>query len=321
MSAEATFYQCDETIDNTPDAAVSSGEVRQMSDGRAGVASGDNALNTLVGLRTEGIFTVLKTASICFLDGGKVYWDHSANKAHFKKVNDRDFYIGIAVGDSASTDTTLKVNLNELPNYTVDLVRDPYITTPVGTAALNGFGTPYRDGGALRFNITATSEAQKTDAISVDGFSPSANPILEVAFRMPNGGSAGASDFSLGLANASNATDADLITDSIFFHMDGGATLIKAECDDGTNETNATTTVTSFVAGTAIANRVEGWIDCRDLTSIKFYLDGVRVASGTTFSVAAAVNTYFLLAHVEKTTGTETADMVVDWMRVRLMQQ
>ncbi len=321
MVAEASFYQCDESLDYTPDAAVLSGEVRQMSDGRAGVCVGDIAITTLGAIRTEGVFTVLKTASICFLDGGKVYWDHSANKAHFKAVNDRDFYIGVAVGDAASTDTTLKVNLNVAPRYNVELARDPYISVLVGTSALNGYGYPYREGGALRFNITATSEAQKSDAISVDGFSPAANPIVEVAFRMPNGGSAGASDFSLGLANASHATDADSITDSIFFHMDGGATLIKAECDDGTNETAATTTAVSFVAGTAVANRVEGWIDCRDLTNVKFYLDGVRVASGTTFSVAAATNTYFLLAHVEKTTGTETADMTVDWMRCRLMQQ
>jgi hypothetical protein len=250
-----------------------------------------------------------------------VFWDYSANAAHFKAVNDKDFFIGTAVGDATSASTTMVVNLNKQPVYAVDLARDSYITTPVGTQAVGGFGPPYREGGALRFNITATSEAQKADALSVDGFTPGAKAIIECAFRMPAGGSGSASDFSIGVANGTNATNADTITDSVFFHMDGGATLINAECDDGTNETAATTTGTSFTAGTALANRVEGWIDMRDLTSIKFYLDGVRVASGTTFSVAAMTNTLFLLAHVEKTTGTETADMTIDWLRARISNE
>lgn len=321
MVAEASFYQCGESLDYTPDAAASSGEVRQMSDGRAGVIVGDVAISTLGTIKTEGVFVVAKTTSMVFLDGGKVFWDHSANKAHFKAVNDRDFYIGTAVGDAASADTTMKVNLNVQPRYNVDIARDPYTTVLVGTAALNGLGYPYREGGALRFNITATSEAQKVDALSVDGFSPSANPIIEMALRLPNGGSGSASDFSIGVANATHASNADSITDSVFIHLDGGSTTINAECDDGTNETNATTTATTFTAGVALANRVECWIDMRDLTSVKFYVEGARVASGTTFSVAAMTNTLFLLAHLEKSTGTETADMIVDWLRCRLMQQ
>ena len=145
--------------------------------------------------------------------------------------------------------------------------------------------------------------------------------FVEFALRFRVGGSGAASDFSFGVANATHASDADTITDSVFFHVDGGAATIYAECDDGTNTTNATTTTVSFVAGTALANRIEGWIDMRDLASVKFYLDGVRVASGTTFSVAAMTNTMFLAVHVEKSTGTETADVIVDWARARLAQQ
>lgn len=308
-------------MDYTPDSAMTGGQVLQMRDGRAGIAPTDRDSGVQSALETEGIFTVQKTADIALLDGGKVYWDYSANKAHFKSVNDRDFYLGTAVGDAAAADTTVKVNINREPRYKMDLVRDQYISVLVGTSALNGYGYPYREGGSLRFNITATSEAQKSDALGVEGFALGANAIVEVGFHMPNGGSASASDFSLGVANASHATDADSITDSAFFHMDGGATLIKAECDDGTNETAATTTAVSFIAGTAITNRVEGWIDMRDPASLKFYVEGARVASGTTFSVAASVATWYLLAHVEKTTGTETADMTVDFLRARIAEQ
>lgn len=319
--AEAIRYQDGCSLDYTPDAAVSGGEVRQLADGRAGVVPVDVASGALGSIQTEGVFTVLKTANIVFLDGGKVFWDHSANTATFKSVSDRDFYLGTAVGDTAGSASTVKVNLNVHPVYKCDLARDAYNSVLVGTAALNGLGYPYREGGALRFNITATNEAQKVDAIGIEGFTNSANAIIECAFRMPNGGSGSASDFSIGVANATHASNADTITDSIFFHMDGGSTTINAECDDGTNETAATTTATTFTAGSALTNRVEGWIDFRDPSSVKFYLDGIRVASGTTFSVAASTATWLLLAHVEKSTGTETADMIIDWLRARTAQQ
>lgn len=318
---EASFVQCGDTLDYTPDAARLTAEVIQLPDGRCGVMCHDVASGVVGAIQTEGVFRVQKTASIVFLDGGRVFWDHSADKSHFKSVSDRDFYMGVAVGDAASAATDMLVNINVLPQYKLDLARDPYLTVPVGTQALGGFLPPAREGGAIALKLTATSEAQKSDALSVERLAPGSNPIVEMAFRMPNGGSGSASDFSIGLANATHATDADSITDSIFFHMDGGSTTINAECDDGTNETAATTTATTFTAGTALANRVEAWIDCRDLSSIKFYVEGVRVASGTTFSVAAMTNALGLLAHVEKTTGTETADMTIDWLRARIAQQ
>ena len=319
--AEALYSQSGCILNWVADAAYSNGDVVQMPDGRAGVVTVNCSSGDTVGVRVHGVEKVAKTTSMVILDGGRVYWDHSANKAHYASVSDRDFYLGVAVGDAASADTTMYVSLNVLPQYKLDLVRDPYISILVGTAALNGFGYPYREGGGLRFNITATSEAQKVDALSVERLAPGSKAIVECAFRMPNGGSGSASDFSIGLAHATHASDADSITDSIFIHMDGGSTTINAECDDGTNETAATTTATTFTAGTALTNRVEVWIDCRTLSSIKFYVNGARVASGTTFSVAAMTNALGLLAHVEKTTGTETADMTIDWLRARISQK
>lgn len=318
---EAAYYQEGCVLDYTPDADRVTAEVIQIADGRAGVMVHDVLSGVKGAVQTEGVFLVLKTTSMVILDGGRVYWDHSANKAHYASVSDRDFYLGTAVGDAASADTTMYVNINTHPQYKLDLLRDPYLTSPTGTQVLGGFLPPAREGGALLLKLTGTSEVQKADALSVERLAPGSNPIVEMAFRMPNGGSGSASDFSLGLANGTHATDADSITDSIFIHMDGGSTTINAECDDGTNETAATTTATTFTAGTALSNRVECWIDCRDLTSLKFYVNGARVASGTTFSVAAMTNALGLLAHLEKTTGTETADMTVDWLRARIAQQ
>lgn len=318
--AEANFVQDGDSIDYTPVVAVTAGELIQLSDGRAGYAATAIAAGVLGAIRVKGVVELTKTASICFLDGGKVYWDASAGKAHFKQVNDRDYYVGMVVGDTAGSASVVRVNLNVFQRTKVDLARDSYASVLVGTAALNGFGFPYREGGSLRFNITATSEAQKVDALALEGCSYAANPIVEFAFRGAVG-SGSASDFSLGVANATHASDADSITDSCFIHLNGNDLNIYAECDDGTNETTATDTTVDYVATAVLGSRVECWIDMRDMSSIKFYVDGIRVLSGTTFSMAASTATLYPIVHVEKTTGTETAAINVDWMTMRTMEQ
>jgi predicted RecA/RadA family phage recombinase len=124
--AEAELHQGDECVlDYTADAAISGGEVLQLRDGRAGVIPYDVANGEKGGAQTEGIYRVTKTAGVVILDGGRVYWDHSANAATYKTANDRDFYLGTAVGDAASADTEMYVNLNVKPVYLLDALTSP----------------------------------------------------------------------------------------------------------------------------------------------------------------------------------------------------
>lgn len=319
---EATRYQeCDDVRDYTADAALTAGEVLQLRDGRAAVIPVATASGDGVGAQTEGIFKVLKTASIVILDGGDVSWDHSANTATYNQVSDRDFFLGTAVGDAAASDAYVYVNLNKRASYKIDLIDSAFASVLVGTAAAGAFGYPARLGATAVLELSATNEAQKVDLLSIQGFAPGANPIVEVSFRVLNDGSGTTPDLSLGIADGTHASDADSIAQSVFFHLDGNTTTINAECDDGTNETAATTTATTYTEGSTLACRVEGWIDARDLSSVKFYVNGAGVASGTTFSIAAASGTLFLLAHLEKTIGTDVYRVAVDKFRVRTGQQ
>jgi len=320
--AEATLYQDDDCkLSYTADAALTAGEVLQLRDGRAAVIPLATASGDKIGAQTEGIFKVLKTASIVLLDGGKVFWDHSANTATYNQVSDRDFFLGTVVGDAAASDTYVYVNLNVEPTYKVDITRDACLSVIAGTAAAGGFGYPFQKGGSHTILLTSTNEAQKADLLSAMGFAPGSNPIIEGAFRVVSDGSGSAVDVSLGLASATHATDADSIAESAFIHLNANDTNIYAECDDGTNETAATDTTIDYTEGSALSSRVEFWIDCRDLSSVKFYINGARVLSATTFSVAAAANAWFLLAHVEKTSSTDTYELAVDWLRCRTGQQ
>lgn len=320
MTLEATYRQEGEIIDYTAVAALTGGQVIQLKDGRAAVVLTDIAAGAKGAVQVCGVYRMQKAASVVMLQGGRVYWDHSANVATFRKVNDRDFYAGRVAADAAAADTTVDVILNHDPRYDVSLAGDPYLSTNVGTAAAGGFGYPVRLGGAIILELTATSEAQKCDALSVDGFAKGANAIIEGAFRVLNKGAGAAPDVSLGVANGTHASDADSIAESIFIHLDGNNLAINAESDDGTNEIVATATTVSFVEGSDVAKRVEFWIDMRDPASVKFYIDGVAVLTATTFNVDASAGPWFLLAHLEKTTGTDVYKIAVDWLRARFAE-
>ena len=86
---EAQLIQKGQTVDWTADADYSAGAVIQLRDGRAGVVSVDCVSGALVGVHVGGIFKVLKTASMVVLIGSRLFWDHSANKAHLLHRNDR----------------------------------------------------------------------------------------------------------------------------------------------------------------------------------------------------------------------------------------
>lgn len=312
-------------------ASISVGEIWQLGSGKAGYflgipngsgyapvagSSGDRGL-----FQTADKVTVTKATGVEFLNGGRVYWDHSANNATYKKANDRDFYIGRAVGAAASSDATLLVDLNTDPPYDIDLGRDPFLSTLVGTAAAGGFGYPIRLGGCSVLELTATSEAQKVDLLSVDGFAKSANAIVEGAFRIISDGSNATQDFNIGIANGTHASDADSITESLFIHVDGNSTNLSVESDDGTTEVAATDSTADYTEGSTISSRVEFWFDLANPADTQVYLNGANVLPGSTFNVDASVGPWYLLAHLEKTSSTDTYKVAIDWLRVRFMEQ
>lgn len=300
------------------DGTITAYEVFQAPNGEAGVydLAAAVASGSYLELTTRGTFNIAKTTSMVILKGGRVYWDHSANLASYRKVNDRDFYIGRAVEDATSSAPVVVVDLNSDPRYDIDLSRDPFYTAIVGTQAINTMGL-FRRGGAHKLILSSTNEAQKVDMLSKDGFAVSANAIVEFAIEVVADGSGSAPDASFGVANATHATDADSITDSLFCHLNGNDVNIYFESDDGTTEVAATDSTLDYTEGT----RFEVWFDMRDPADVQVYVNAALVLGSTVFNVAASVATWKLLAHVEKTAAADTYDIDLDWMRVRYAEQ
>lgn len=318
MSTDAAFVRKYDDARQTAQAAAVVGDVWQLPDGRAAVVVGNALASGDRGQWTaSGQWVIPKTAGICLLDGGRVFWDRSAGAGTFRRNADRDFLLGVAVGDAASADTTCTVNLNVDPPYDRELSRDPLYAVAVGTQALGGFLPTQRRGGALKFLLSSTNEAQKTDALGKDGFDAAARAVVEFAVEVVSLGSGSAPDFNVGIASGTHATDADGIAQHLFAHVDGNSGAIKFQSKDGTHTTAATDSTKTLTAGT----RFEVWMDLRSPAAAALYVDGVRVLSGTTFDVSAAAGPLYLLAHLEKTAAADTFEVDVDWLEARFAEQ
>lgn len=319
--ADASFVRtADPTIVTLASSALI-GELRQIANGHAAYMSAfaSGVANENKNYYANNQVLITKPTGIVFLDGGKVFWDRSARTASYKAIDDADFYVGTCIGGAASDATTVGVNLNVEPRYTVDLARDGFVSVPVGTLALGGLGIESR-GGITRFVLDATSEAQKLDALSKNGFSTGSNAIVELAFTVElDGGSS--VDASIGVASTTHATDADSIAQHLLVHMDGGSTAIFLQSKDGTTTVAATDSTKTYTTGTSGSVRKEVWFDFSDPADVQIYVDAVNVLPATVFNVSAGASTWKLLAHIEKTSSTDTHKIDIDWLRVRMKEQ
>lgn len=110
-----------------------------------------------------------------------------------------------------------------------------------------------------------------------------------------------------GMAGNKNAV-ANTVAESAWFRANGDG-VILVETDDTTLEQNSIATGVTVTAGQFKIYR----IDFTTITDVKFYIDGVRVASGTTFDMstvaALKLQPYY---HIAKASGAGLGVMDVD---------
>ena len=315
--AEAVLYQdaTAHTVEITAPAAGAGGQVIQLADGRAGVVLGADASSDAyasgdtITVAVGGLFTVAKTASIVLLDGGRAFWDRSANAGHFRPQSG-DFFLGTIRGDATSAATTFVVDLNAEPKYTIELGKGRW-----ANGATDGLGvTQSALGGVeLKLAFDAVAEVGMAALYSVDTVPLADGPIFTGRVAIYDIGDAAALDITAGLANGTHATDFDSVTEAVVFHLDGSALDILAESDDGTTEVEATDTTVDAVDDTY----AEYWIDCRDTSDCQLYIDGVNVLPDTVFDISAATGPLLPIVHIEKTSDDTAADVRVESLTVR----
>ena len=115
-----------------------------------------------------------------------------------------------------------------------------------------------------------------------------------------------------GMAGAHNLAK-DSVTEQAWFSLDAGLAL-KAESDDTTNNEDDVT-VSTIVAGDYHIYR----IDFTDISDVRFYLDGVNVATTTTFDMSNLTDAEGLMQpyfSLDKASGTGLGTFDIDYVRI-----
>lgn len=165
--------------------------------------------------------------------------------------------------------------------------------------------------GAVSLALTATSEAQLAGFDYADQRPYVLNQGLNFEARiklsvLPTSGTI----MVIGLCGDHNAT-ADTIAENIWFRVDGSG-AIKCESDDTATDTDDVATGVTVTNADWVVLR----IDCTVATDIKFYINGNRVASGTTFTHATGGLKLQPVARLNKASGTSVGTMLVDYIAV-----
>ena len=301
--AEANYLSEGCSIDWTPTAAVTAGEVVQITDGRAAFAPTAIAAGVKGAVRVSGIADLAKTASMVIVKGSRLYWDASASKVHLLQVSSTDFFVGVAQEDAVAAATTVEVALNVDAAYKLSL-GDGFSSLPISNA-----GWPHivghREG--VSFIFDATAEAQKLDALSQRSVAVGTPGVVEALVSINVNGDDAAFDLNIGLANATHATDADTITESLFLHVDGASLNLNLESDDGSTEVASTD---STVDGVLLTPFLVQW-DLRSWADPQVYINGVNVLPSSVFDISAATGPMKLLAHMEKSSNDSPGNVTV----------
>lgn len=322
---EAIKYQGEACVlDYTPTAAVTGGEVVQISDGRAAVLPVDLASGEKGAAETEGVWEVPKAADLVWIQGGPIWWDHSANAATPNEPvgsSDRDFYLGTAYDDELAATTRAKVNLNVQPRYIIDSARDNgdtvIVKTVVGSTTVEVPNVVQR-GGMLALNFGTTAEAQKVDWLSDRGFAIGSNWVAEILLELVTAADNAAVDVDVGVASGTHATNFETIAEFAAFHLDGDDLNIDAHSDDGTTDIAPTDTTIDIAAGTPVRLTLDG----RDQTNVKYYVDGAEVLAATANlgKLTAGSGPLYAIIHAEKTADDSPLEFRAR-IRVRTMQE
>lgn len=170
------------------------------------------------------------------------------------------------------------------------------------------------DGGAARLSLTATSESQLAALYHNDVLAFDVRQLKYIEFVALVTGVDSVSTIAFGLASAHNAT-LDNIATNAWFRMQGSASTsaVVVETDDSVNDND------DIATGQTLAGVYKTFkIDFeRGLSDVRFFIEGERVAAGTTFnmsSLGAGLNVQPYIA-VAKASGTGVPSITVATVR------
>jgi hypothetical protein len=243
------------------------------------------------------------------LAGGRAYWDRANSKVTWNKATTGAFYIGTVEADAASADATVLINLNARQRNRIQWDDDIFTTALVGSATatrtpsapLRAGGHRHQRSGEVRRALGQRPSRSPTGRSSRPA-SPTSPSVRRGGRRQPRPGQRHARHRR---------------------RLDHRARLLPLGRRRARRSTRSRRTARPpSPRPTPPSSRVDGtyqefWIDARDSTNVKLYINAVRVLSGSTFKLNAGTGPMKALVHIEKTTGTTTGSVAVEFLNVR----
>lgn len=186
--------------------------------------------------------------------------------------------------------------------------------TPWLAVDTSSAGTPtyVRNASNAVLTLASTSEVENVCLAHGDALSFDIDDIFTAEFRVKVSGCTSGTTISWGLASARN-DDPSAMTALILFQMVGATSTTDVTCQTDDNVTDtapvsaATTLSTTFKRFT---------IDLANKSNVKFYIDGVRVCTGTTFTMAGYSSGLQPFIQIQKTSSANTDAVTVDYVKI-----
>jgi predicted RecA/RadA family phage recombinase len=312
MVATANTVNCGSKVRFTAVAAHASGDLVQQPDGRASVVDTARSLaigDVNAGAAISGRWSILKTASMVFIYGSRVYFDRATGLATLRPGVGR-YYIGTAAKDAAAADERVDVFLNEQQRNVTELGRWGDGEGFTNSDAL-GSGSVFGEG-TVTLAFDAVAEVARAAIISNMGVDADDGPIGEIELAVFDIGNNAALDINFGLASEAHATDFDAAAAYVAVHLDSPSLSLLIQSDD---------TAAAVAAFDSTVDTVDDQydlyqFDCRDKANCKIYRNGVHL-TGATLHLNAYTGTLYLVVHLEKTSDDTLADVRVRAARLR----
>ena len=187
--------------------------------------------------------------------------------------------------------------------------------TPWLVADTSAAGTPtyVRNAGNAVLTLSSTSEVQNVCLYHGDALSFDIDDLQRIEYRLKVTGCTTGTTITWGLASARNDTPASMTALALFQMVGATSTTdVTVETDDNVTDTAPVS------SGSAQSTTYKRYVI--DFTggksNVKFYIDGVRVAASTTFTMAGYTAGLQPFVQIQKAANTNVDAITVDYVKI-----
>ena len=200
------------------------------------------------------------------------------------------------------------------PSVAFPTSADPATPWLVVDTSSAGAPTAVRATSNAVLTLAATSEVENLCLAHGDSLAFDIDNIHSIELRVRIGAAfTTGSELVFGLGSARNDTT-DSVAANAWFKMVGASstTLVYCESDDGTRDNDDISSGTTL--GTTFKKFVIDFTGGK--SNVRFFIDGVRVATGTTFDMSAYSSGLQPIVQLQKAANTNVDAVIVDYVEI-----